>query len=266
MPSFATAKGEVFFRSWPVSPARARVIFLHGLAEHTGFYGRFAAKLNAAGFSVWALDHVGHGLSYGERGEIGSIDELADNAWSLAELARAEEPGCPAVVIGHSMGAVTALRLAQRPGADFAAAVLTGAPVLGWSAELVRELSDHPPRCSNDPDYRRWLSENELSFENLSALKRLSEEIDKVKDELLAAETFDGPTLLVNGELDVFAPPETVHELAGRLGRTSCVVIDGGLHHIINDSQHAEVAEAVVDFLASATAPESPISTRNGTV
>ena len=58
---------------------------------------------------MWALDHVGHGLSEGELGEPGPLADLGVNANRLADLAAAETPHVPLSLMGHSLGAATAV-------------------------------------------------------------------------------------------------------------------------------------------------------------
>jgi len=44
---------------------RAEVVLAHGAGEHSGRYGHVAKALTEHGYSVWALDHRGHGHSDG---------------------------------------------------------------------------------------------------------------------------------------------------------------------------------------------------------
>jgi alpha-beta hydrolase superfamily lysophospholipase len=115
MPSFDGATGPVYYREWLAAAPRASVVFVHGVGEHSGLYHRFAAALNAAGSSVWALDLAGHGRTAGGRGVIGSIDGLDADVASLATIAARHGPA-PVVLAGHSLGGiVAALNAARRP-------------------------------------------------------------------------------------------------------------------------------------------------------
>ena len=61
--SFTAADGAaISYRFWagPASP-RAVVQIVHGAAEHSGRYDRFAKALVANGYAVYATDHRGHG-------------------------------------------------------------------------------------------------------------------------------------------------------------------------------------------------------------
>ena len=51
---------EITFYEWPVASPRGVVQVAHGLGEHARRYDDFAARLNRAGFTVYADDHRGH--------------------------------------------------------------------------------------------------------------------------------------------------------------------------------------------------------------
>src|SRR4051812_9255513 len=154
-PFLEGAAGRAPSRHWPVPTAKAAVIFLHGFGEHSGLYERFAGALNARGIELWALDEIGHGLSDGARGLVGSVDALEANARTLTELAR--RPGVPLVLAGHSLGGVTAALAIARDPAPWAGAVLSGTPIEppAWVAELEpgAALSLDAADLSTDPSY-----------------------------------------------------------------------------------------------------------------
>jgi alpha-beta hydrolase superfamily lysophospholipase len=58
---------------------------------------------------VWALDTSGHGLSEGDPNNPGTLAELVADATTLVELVRTELPATPLILMGHSLGAITAL-------------------------------------------------------------------------------------------------------------------------------------------------------------
>lgn len=92
MPYFDTQGGKCFYRNWQVSQPTAVTVLIHGFGEHSGHYHRLALALNSANIDVWGIDHVGHGLSYGENGFFDSVDELSSNVDVLVELARKKYP------------------------------------------------------------------------------------------------------------------------------------------------------------------------------
>jgi len=64
--NFSNKSGQqLFYRSWLAPEAKASLVIAHGYAEHSGRYDDFAKYLASNGFSVYALDHRGHGKSDG---------------------------------------------------------------------------------------------------------------------------------------------------------------------------------------------------------
>ncbi|MEV0709048.1 alpha/beta hydrolase [Nocardia aurea] len=106
---FDGARGRMHYRRWPVENNVAVVVLLPGLGQHSGHYHRLARTLKAIDVEMWALDTAGHGLSEGDPEHPGTLAELVADATRLVELTRAELPHTPMVLMGHSLGAVTAL-------------------------------------------------------------------------------------------------------------------------------------------------------------
>jgi hypothetical protein len=76
----------LFTRCWRVSGTpRALVFLLHGYGEHSGRYESLAACLNSLGVSVYALDHVGHGQSGGDRAYVERLHHYVHDALTFIE-------------------------------------------------------------------------------------------------------------------------------------------------------------------------------------
>ncbi len=149
-----TADGlELASYRWPAdaraAAPRATVALLHGLAEHAGRYAPLAARLNAAGIDLLAIDLRGHGRSPGKRAWVARFDEYLDDADALvAEAARAPTP---LFLMGHSMGgaiaALYAIERAPARGRTLAGLVLSspalapGRDVPRWMLALSRVIS-----------------------------------------------------------------------------------------------------------------------------
>ncbi len=103
----------LFVQSWsPDAAARGAVVLLHGLAEHSGRYAELVARLVDRGLAVYALDHRGHGRSPGPRANVGRFAWLVADAATRLATVRAELPGRPVVLLGHSLGGAIALATA----------------------------------------------------------------------------------------------------------------------------------------------------------
>lgn len=128
MPFFDGATGAVHYRTWTVADARFGLVFLHGLGQNSGHYHRFARLLNERGVDVWAVDHVGHGLTEGELTDAAQIPGLAQNALQLIDIAEAEHPELSFALMGHSLGAATAIAALGAHPEAVRCAILCGTP------------------------------------------------------------------------------------------------------------------------------------------
>ncbi|MDE1183607.1 alpha/beta hydrolase [Paraburkholderia sp.] len=102
---------------WPAkAPRIATVALVHGLAEHAGRYAALAARLNAAGVELVAIDLRGHGDAPGKRARIQRFDDYLHDTAALLE--DASHSDAPLFLMGHSMGgAIAALYAIERLGA-----------------------------------------------------------------------------------------------------------------------------------------------------
>ncbi|QDQ97261.1 alpha/beta hydrolase [Tomitella fengzijianii] len=228
MPFFAGASGQVFYRRWRCAGSVDRpavVVLLHGLGQHSGDYGRFARLLTGRGMEVWALDHVGHGMTEGEPGRIGSMDGLVENARRLTDLA-GRGGGRRPVLVGHSLGAVVATDQAMRIPEPCAGLVLSGVP-------FAPPVPGRSPRPGDDaPD----------------VVERRAE-IDDVRRRFVRDARV--PALVLHGADDRIVPAEgVVRALHGRGGDTRIVVYDGAGHDLPHEHVRVAVADAIAEFTA----------------
>ena len=100
---------KIFTRVWqPAEKPRAAVVIVHGFNSHSGQYLWVAEQFAAKGLAVYALDLRGRGRSEGERYYVEKIEDFTDDVETLVQQAKAENPGLPVFMLGHSAGGVTA--------------------------------------------------------------------------------------------------------------------------------------------------------------
>lgn len=262
MPNFDGVQGNVHYREWRSPRPRAAVVFLHGFGEHSGLYGRLAQALNARGIDLWSLDEIGHGLSDGERGIVGSIDALEANARTFTEIVGRARPGLPLVLAGHSLGGVTAAIAAVRDPAPWSGFVLSGTPIEppAWALEQinggVEGLALLPEDLSSDPWYLEALANDPLAFTEtegspLDVLPAAWSELEG---------TFAGvraPVLFIHGGNDPVAPVEVSRRWAAELADGRLVEFPGARHDVLNETVHASVAAAISDWVLARAAATS---------
>jgi alpha-beta hydrolase superfamily lysophospholipase len=96
---------RLFVQSFSPPNAKGTILYLHGYLDHSGKHGQAIGAFLERGWRVLAMDLPGHGLSEGERGDIGNFGEYGEAALALTETARRlyGDSG-PLVAIGHSTG------------------------------------------------------------------------------------------------------------------------------------------------------------------
>lgn len=131
--SFISDDGKsVHVYHWsPESAAKACVLVAHGMAEHAARYARFAERLTAAGYEVWAPDHRGHGKTAAE-GELGWLADrdgfrrVVEDLHGLSARIKADRPGKKLFLFGHSWGSFLSQGFILLYGSDLAGCVLCG--------------------------------------------------------------------------------------------------------------------------------------------
>ncbi len=127
---------------WRVDSPKAVIHIAHGMGEHAQRYDAVATALNASGYSVYANDHRGHGVTgqalHGFMGGDGWNRVLAD-AYEINRHIAAEHPGGDIVLLGHSMGSMMSQLYITRYGHSINALVLSGSP--GFKAKFPSLLS-----------------------------------------------------------------------------------------------------------------------------
>jgi len=98
----------------PEMKAVAVLQIVHGMQEHARRYDHFARWMNDHGIAVYADDHIGHGMSAKTNEELSHFprkDDWQRSVVILHELTKkikADHPGVPVFMLGHSMGSVLA--------------------------------------------------------------------------------------------------------------------------------------------------------------
>jgi alpha-beta hydrolase superfamily lysophospholipase len=103
------------------------------MGEHMGRYADTVDALVAAGLTVYANDHRGHGLSaHSQLGELGTggFELLVQDMVRLSEFAREENPDLPLLLLGHDMGSFAAQRYVIDHSHEIDGLILSGSGAL----------------------------------------------------------------------------------------------------------------------------------------
>jgi alpha-beta hydrolase superfamily lysophospholipase len=135
--SFTSADGlRIASARWDAQgEVRGVVQIAHGMGEHMGRYGETIEALTAAGLTVFANDHRGHGLTapspqaFGEFG-IGGFNMLVDDMVRLSQIACGKYPEAPFFLLGHGLGSFAAQQYVLDHSQNIDGLILSGTGVL----------------------------------------------------------------------------------------------------------------------------------------
>jgi alpha-beta hydrolase superfamily lysophospholipase len=126
----------IHFLYWKVGNPIGVVQIAHGLGEYAARYEELAQKLVAAGYSVYADDHRGHGRTgleqwggdHSQLGKLGpgGIRSTIRSVRELVPIIREENAGLPLALLGHSWGSLIAQSIINEHADDYQALILTG--------------------------------------------------------------------------------------------------------------------------------------------
>jgi carboxylesterase len=248
------------------APARAsvalgdgprRALLLHGLTGTPAEVRPIAEALHAAGFAVRAPLLAGHD----------DPESLAEHGWrdwyATAEAALRELAGDGrVVVVGFSMGALLALRLAACRRREVAGVVSISVflELPAWQAALARVLAalhrhplhrrfvgHFPKRAVDVRVFARGQASPSLRAIPYAAIAGLAELQRDVRGRL---GHIVAPLLLMHGRYDHTAPPEGSERVAQAVASAAVrrVVLPRSFHIVGDDLDRAQVCDEVVAF------------------
>ena len=280
--SFAGAGGRnrnIFWRAWtPDAPARAVIVLVHGLGEHSGRYDHVVARLVGEGYAVHAVDHRGHGRSDGPRAFIEDMDNVVADLDTLVDRAVAGHADVPVFMLGHSMGGLISLRYAivhqHRLAGLILSAALAQLDAVPKPLELVgRALSVIAPRApliaidatlvSRDPAVVEAYRADPLVHHGKLPARTAAQLADAVQRFPSSVGAITVPTLILYGTADGLCPPSGSVMLGERIGAADKTVkaYDGLFHEILNEPERETVLADIVDWLAPRVVTAAPAGT-----
>ncbi|WBB77323.1 alpha/beta fold hydrolase [Micromonospora sp. WMMD882] len=259
---FDGTQATISVRTWDHEDPRYVAIVAHGYPEHAGRYGEVADRLVAHGAAVYAPDHLGFGLSEGERACVKDLEDIVTDVRTVAGRALAEHPGKPQIVIGHSVGGLIATRYAQRFPDALAALVLV-APVLGtWQTatmllsfdELPTQAYDIGPMLSRDNQVGEDFNDDLLVWHGpflRATLEAIARALTTAND---AGDLGALPTLWLHGDADSLTRLEDTRTGIELIGGEELHQrrYRGAYHDLFHETNREQVFRDVTGFIDQA--------------
>lgn len=253
----------------PSQDATGVLLFVHGLAEHSGRYTHVMEHFTARGYDCWAFDYRGHGQSSGPRVHVHHFDEFLMDLRATHSMVREKCPGMPLVLVGHSQGGLVALRytLAYPDDLD---GIIVSSPFLGIHPSsqpnpvlrgVARVLSMVTPRLmlskppdasllSRDPEVGPAYLADPLTSYSVSA-RWFTEVTAAHRDTRERAGALKARALVMQSGADRLADPAATRAWvnAAPAGLVDYVEWEGFYHEMFNEPEKEQVFEHIEAWL-----------------
>ena len=247
------------------TPPAAAIQLAHGVGEHAGRYRELATHLAAAGYAVYADDHLGHGRTGMEQWEgdatrlgklgPGGLRAAIRDVHAFSDLIRAENPDLPLVYVGHSWGSLIGQIVLNRHSDEYDGMVLSGTAYRALGSMNGGDLNKRHAHLgttgaewlSRDPAVAQAFVDDPLT--TLTPLQKLFGMVDAAR--LLGRPArnlaHDLPLLIQVGSDDPLGGPvsarrlEQAYRTRSHLSDVTTMVYEGARHEIFNETNRAEV-------------------------
>lgn len=272
--TFVDAQGvTIHYYVWDAPKPKAILQLTHGLGDHALRYERVAQDLVAAGYTVYADDHRGHGQTglgqnNGDATKLGKLGPgglraTVEDVRQFTTVIKQQHPGVPVALLGQSWGSLMVQTVINGHAADYDAVVLTGTAYRSLTQMNGGHLNAKHKHLgttgnewlSRDPAIHQQFADDPLTFyaaamklfglrDALRLLGRPGKDLGK-----------DIPLLIMIGGEDTLGGEKSVAKLAAayvrrsRLSDVEAIIYPEARHEIFNETNRDEVIGDLVKWL-----------------
>ncbi|GAA2756888.1 alpha/beta fold hydrolase [Actinopolymorpha rutila] len=259
---------------WTRLGAGPPVVLLHGTPFSSYVWRDVAARLVAAGHTVYLWDMPGYGRSEMRAGQDVSLAAQQEVFTGLLRLWGLDSANGRPAVVAHDIGGAVALRTTLLDGVPYDRLALLDAVALRpWGSEFFRLMGSHGevfarlPRTQHEALVRSYVSSGSarpLAPEVLDAVvgpwlgdlgqAAFYRQIEQA-DQRLTAEIedryadLDLPVLVGWGTQDQWLPPAHAHRLAAAIPSARTELFEGA-GHLVQEDAPGRLTGVLADFLA----------------
>ena len=265
---FETFDGLGLYEQWwnPEGQAKAGIVIVHGLGEHSGRYHKTALGLVKDGFSAYTYDLRGHGKSDGVLAAVDTFDDYLDDMSVCLSRVQEKHPK-PLFLLGQSMGGLIAalytaihkpairglilIAPAVRLGESVSAfkqkltslfgRIFPGMPTTAINPELLSRDEQVVADYENDPLIFHGKIPAVTGLEMLRAGKSLREQMDLIKV----------PVLIMHGQEDRLTSPQGSRELYEGIGSSdkTIKIYENMQHDLLHEPDKQQIFHEIREWM-----------------
>jgi alpha-beta hydrolase superfamily lysophospholipase len=257
-------------RVWGAASAlRGRVVFLHGITSHGGWYNRSCEYLARAGFEIHFLDRRGSGLNAAEPGDIDCWTTWIDDVAVYLERLRSDEA---AVLCGISWGGKLAAAVARRhPGLVKGLGLICPGLYSPHEPRVLKRMAlnaplparlhkrrvtnplDSPALYTESREWRRFVAHDPLSLRQVT-FRFAREDRRLTQYARQAAPYLHMPILLMLAGRDLIVDNRRTRAYLNRTGATYRTIIEypGAAHTLEFEPEPLHYFDDLADWIAAA--------------
>lgn len=257
---------RIFMHSWqPASTPRTAVVICHGVNSHGGQYVWAAEQLQAAGYSVYAIDLRGRGKSEGKRFYIDHVSDYTEDLGTLIQLVKTREPGRKVFLLGHSAGGVVSCTYALDHQEELAGFICESfafqVPAPGFVIAIIKLLGRIAPNLpvlklknkdfSRDAAAVRQLDADPLTQGEVQPARTVAELVRATERMQREFPTITLPVFIMHGTVDKATVPagsQFFYDTVGSRDKT-LRLYEGHFHDLLNDVGKEGVMKDILDWI-----------------
>lgn len=258
---------RLYYEWWVPPAARAMLVLVHGIGEHSGRYGPFIRYFVEHGYGVAVYDQRGHGQSEGPRGHLEHFQDLLSDLALVLQHTKSAYPDLPYFLVGHSFGGQVALNFVVRYAKGIRGLIASSPNIAlklripRWKRWLSRHLQHWAPKLMIRQDFQpKWLSHDATVVEayqrdprvtrhvTLHAAAEILHNLDVV---MALAARIHVPSLFLHAGDDRICDPEATRLFFRRIPvlRKRLKVYPGMYHELFNEVDKAQVFHDIDQWL-----------------
>ncbi len=258
---------NLFWRKWSTSgQIDTVVLFLHGIEVHSGAFRFMGPELANEGSEVYGFDRRGMGNSKEpnlQRGDTRNFERHLEDLDEVVEEVRKNQPNKKLFIFGHSIGCAYALWYAAKYLQKIDGLILASPPLktgfklpFGDTLKIVLSpayhhhsmfnLIDDWPQAFKESEEYKLISQDELCTKEFG-LGFLFEVQTKLANKMLNnAEKIEKPVLIMHGDQDIVALPESSRMILDKLGSK-----DKNLHMFEGEGANHWYFQSIIPTMSS---------------